>query len=102
MHDKRDPGLFKEEFINTEMLCLCGKFYCCYDVTTNKFEISSKSLNKHLHKQSSDGLFEKYRRLLDQNIKTTSTNRGFRANSHIVTTYEQIEKSISKIYAKEF
>ena len=28
-HDKREPGLFKEEFRCTEMLCLCSKTYCC-------------------------------------------------------------------------
>ena len=26
-HDKREPGLFKEEFRCTEMLCLCSKTY---------------------------------------------------------------------------
>ena len=30
-HDKREPGLFKEEFMCSEMLCLCSKTYCCYD-----------------------------------------------------------------------
>ena len=30
-HDKREPGLFKEKFRCSEMLCLCGKTYCCYD-----------------------------------------------------------------------
>ena len=34
-HDERLPGLFKEEFRCTEMLCLCSKTYCCYDVTSN-------------------------------------------------------------------
>ena len=28
-HDKREPGLFKEESRCTEMLCLCSKTYCC-------------------------------------------------------------------------
>ena len=32
-HDKREPGLSKVEFRCTEMLCLCSKTYCCYDVT---------------------------------------------------------------------
>ena len=31
--DKREPGLFKEEFRCMEMLCLCSKTYCCYEVT---------------------------------------------------------------------
>ena len=30
-HDKREPGLFNEEFRCAEMLCLCSKTYCCYD-----------------------------------------------------------------------
>ena len=54
-HDKREPGLFKEEFRCTEMLCLCKKTYCCYDVNSNKLEFSSKGLNKRVLEQSGDG-----------------------------------------------
>ena len=45
-HDKREPGLLKEEFRCTEMLCLCSKTYCCYDSISNKYKFSSKALNK--------------------------------------------------------
>ena len=45
-HDKREPGLFKEEFRCSEMLCLCSKTYCCYDRKCNKYKFSSKGLNK--------------------------------------------------------
>ena len=62
-HDKRESGLFKEEFRCTEMLCLCSKTYCCYDVTSNKLKISSKGLNKRVLEQSVDGPLEKYRGL---------------------------------------
>ena len=45
-HDKREPGLFKEEFRCTEMLCLCRKTCCCcYEVASNKPNFSSKCLN---------------------------------------------------------
>ena len=27
-HDQREPGLFKEEFIYAELLCLCSNTYC--------------------------------------------------------------------------
>ena len=54
-HDKGEPGLFKEEFRCTEMLCLCSKTYCCYDVTSNKLTFSSKGLNKRVLEQSGDG-----------------------------------------------
>ena len=51
-HDKKEPGLFKEEFRCTEMLCICSKIYCCYDVTFNELEFSSKGLNKRVLEQS--------------------------------------------------
>ena len=35
-HDKREPGLFKEETRCAETLCLCSKTYCCYDRKSNK------------------------------------------------------------------
>ena len=51
-HDKREPGLFREEFRCTEMLCLYSKTYCCYDVTSNKVKFSSKGLNKRVLEES--------------------------------------------------
>ena len=77
-HDQRDLGLFKEEFRCTEMLCLCSKIYCCYDVTSNKLKFSSKCLNKRVLKQSDDGPLEKYCRVLNEKVKVTSNTRGFR------------------------
>ena len=77
-HHKRNPGLFKEEFRCTEMLCLCSKTYCCYDVTSNKLKFSSKGLNKRVLEQSGDRLLEKYRRVLNEKVNVTSNNRGFR------------------------
>ena len=45
-HDKREPGLFKEEFRCSEMLCLCSKSYCCYDRKSKKYKLSGRGLNK--------------------------------------------------------
>ena len=53
-HDNREPGLFKEEFRCTELLCLCGKTYCCYEVSSNKPKFSSKGLNKRVLEESDD------------------------------------------------
>ena len=47
-HDKREPGLFKEEFRCMEVLCLCSKTYCCYDSNSNKYIFSSKGLNNRM------------------------------------------------------
>ena len=60
-HDKREPGLFKEEFRCTEMLCLCSKTYCCYDSKSDIFKFSSKGLNKRTLDDTGDGPMSKYR-----------------------------------------
>ena len=58
--DKPEPGLFKEEFRCTEMLCLCSKTYCCYDSNSNKYNFSSKGLNKRTLEDCGDGPISKY------------------------------------------
>ena len=99
-HDKREPGLFKEEFRCTEMLYLCSKTYCGYDVTSNKLKFSSKGLNKHVVEQSGDSPLEKCRRVLKKRVKVTSNKRGIRTTNHSVATYEQVKKSLSYFYPK--
>ena len=82
-HDKREPGLFKDEFRCAEMLCLCSKKYCCYDKQTNKHKCSSKGLNKATLEECGD------RKDLEEAVNVTSTNRRFRTIQHSVATYEQ-------------
>ena len=93
-HDKTEPGLFKEEFRCTEMLCLCSKIYCCNDVTSNKLKLGSKGLNKRVLEASGDGPLEKHRRVLNETVNVFSNNRGFRTNNHSVATYEQVKKGL--------
>ena len=99
-HDKREPGLFKEEFRCTEKLCLCSKTYCCCDVTAIKLKISSEGLDKRVMEQSGDGPLENYRRVLQEKVNVTSNNRGFRTNNHSVATFEQVKKRLSYFYPK--
>ena len=99
-HEKRELGLFKEEFRCTEMLCLCSKTYCCYDSNSNKYKFSSKGLNKRTLEDYGDGPMAKYRKVLDEFINVTSTNRGFRPVHHSVATYEQTKKGLSYFYPK--
>ena len=54
-YDEREPGLFKEDFSCTEMLCLCSKNCCCYDCNTNKYKFLSKNLNKRTLEDCGDG-----------------------------------------------
>ena len=51
-HNKREPGLFKEELRCTKMLCLCINTYCCYDVPSNKLKFGSEGLNKGVFKEA--------------------------------------------------
>ena len=99
-HDKREPGLLKEEFRCTEMICLCSKTYCCYDAKSDKYKFNSKGLNKRTLEETGDGPFEKYRRVMEEIINSTSTNRGFRTINHCVATYEQTKKGLSHFYPK--
>ena len=42
----------------------------------------------------------KYRKVLDEIINVTSTNRGLRTVHHSATTYEQTKKGLSYFYPK--
>ena len=99
-HDRREPGLFEEEFRCTEMLCLCSKTNSCYDVTSFKFKLSSKALNQRVLEQSGVGPQEKCRSVLNENVNVTSINRGFRTNNLSGATYEQIRKTLTYFYLK--
>ena len=95
-HDKREPGLFKEEFRCTEMLCLCSKTYCCYDAKSNKYKFSSKGLNKRTFEDSGDGPMAKYQKVLIEQENVTSTNRVFRTFLYIsqLHTFESSRQPI--------
>ena len=93
-HDKREPGLFKEEFRCSEKLCLCSKTYCCYDRKSNKYNFGSKGLNKRTPEDCGDRPMSRYRKVLEEAVNVTSTNRGYRTMKHSVATYEQTKKGI--------
>ena len=74
-HDKQEPGLIKEEFCCTGVLCLCSKTYCCYDSKSDKIKFNSKGLNKRTLEDTGDGPMSKYRQVLIEAVKLKSTNR---------------------------
>ena len=81
------------------------KFYVCVArhiaaMTTSPFKFSNKGLNKRVLENSGDGPMSKYRRMLDEAINLTSTNRGFSTINHMVATYEQTRKGLSYFYPK--
>ena len=99
-HDKRDPGLVREEFRCTKTVCLCSKTYCCYDIKSQKYKFSSKGLNTRALEDSGDGPMAKYRQVLDKAVNLKTTNRGFKMINYAVATYEQTKKRLSYFYPK--
>ena len=88
-HDRLEPGLFKEKFFCTEMICLCSITFCCNYSQLNNFTFSSEKLRKRTLEDSGDGPISKCRKVLEEVIIVTSTNWGFRTIQHDVATYEQ-------------
>ena len=78
------------------MLCYCSKIYCCYH-KSDKLKLSGKGLNKGVPENSGDGLMSKNRRVRDESINLTPTNRGFRIVNQTVAAYEQTKKGLSYI-----
>ena len=97
-HDKGELGPFKEEFCCTEG-CVCAA-NCCFDSNSNKYKFSSKNLSKRTLEDCGDGPMAKYREVLDEFVKVTSTNRGFQTVHHSVATYDQTKKGLSYFYPK--
>ena len=54
-----------------------------------KLKLSSKGLKNGILKQSSDGLLEKCRKVLDDRVNNASTKRSFRTNDHTIVTRKQ-------------
>ena len=100
-HNRREPGLFEEEFRCTEMKCLCSETYCCYDSMSNEFKFSSKGLKKRTLQESADGPMSRYCRVLLEVIILTSSKKFFRTIQHAVATYEQTKKCSSSFYPEK-
>ena len=64
--------------------------------TTN----SSKGLIKRNLEECGDGPLSKYRKVLQEAVNVTPTNRGFGTIQHRVATYEQTKKRLSYFYPK--
>ena len=82
------------------MLCLCSKTNCSYDRKSNKYTFSSNRLNKRTLEDCGGGPMSEYRKVLQETVNVTSTNRGFRTSQHSVATYEQAKKTLSYFYPK--
>ena len=80
-HNKREPGLFKEEFRCSEMLCLCSKsIVATIERVTSTISVARDSI-KELWK-TGDGLSESVRRGSQSyfNQQRISNNETYRRN----------------------
>ena len=81
--------------------CVSVAKHCCYDKQTDKHKFSSKGLKKITLEECGDsGPMPKYRKVLEEAVNVTSSNRGLRTTQHSVATYEQTMKGRSYSYPK--
>ena len=97
----RESQASSKKNLYVQKCCVSSKTYCCYDKHTNKYKFSSKRLNKRTLEDCGDGgSMSKYRKVLEESVNVTSTNRGFRTIQHSVATYEQTKKGLSYFYPR--
>ena len=92
--------VFSKRSFVVRKCCVCAAKPIVVDSNSNKYKFSSKDLIKRTLEDYGDGPMAKYRKVLDEFINVTSTNRGFRNVHHSVATYEQTKKGLSYFYPK--
>ena len=99
-HVKRKPGLFKEEFSCTEMLCLCSKTYCCYDRKSDMYKFSSTGLIKRTLEDCGDsGAHVKVSKRVRRGSQGYFNEQRIWKMKHSVATYKQTKKGLSYFYS---
>jgi hypothetical protein len=95
MYDKREPGLFKEEWHGDGIIALCSKTYYCFGPRGDKY--SCKGLNK---RQETPLSASRYLDVLKHQTAGAGTNRGFRLKGNDMVTYRQKKEALSYMYIK--
>ena len=92
--DKRQSGLFKEEWRGSGIVSLCSKTYYCFG-DVNKY--SCKGVNK---KQQKPLTASRYLDVLKTTCTDHATNRGLRMLNGHMATYSQEKEALSYLYVK--
>lgn len=95
-HERRTPGLFKEEYKGDGMIALNSKTYCCWRDDDPNVKVSSKGISKRTNKLTK----EQFKRVLYSKIKHTGVNRGFVCKQNRMFTYKQLKCALTFFYAK--
>ena len=93
--DKRTSGLFKQEAIGTEMICLSSKTYVLKESDTN-CKYSCKGINKSCVTSP----LQTYKSVLDSKEPVSAQNVGFRARNNTIWTYQQERQGFGYFYCK--
>ena len=94
-YDRREPGLFKEEWRGDGIVALCSKTYYCFGGKKDK--LSCKGLNKH---QSRPLTAQRFLDVLSSKTAGSGVNRGFRLVNGKMVTYTQQKNALSYLYIK--
>ena len=96
--DRRQPGLFKEEYRGIGIVALCSKTYYCFgDQTTGQVDKHScKGLNKQRNNLTKDAYLE----VLRTQKSGGGVNKSFRTDGKHIYTYQQQRQSLSFFYPK--
>ena len=94
-YDRREPGLFKEEWRGDGIVALCSKTYYCFGGKKDK--LSCKGLNK---RQSRPLTAQRFLDVLSSKTTGSGVNRGFRLVNGKMVTYTQQKNALSYLYIK--
>ena len=93
-HDRRTPGLFKEEFVGDGIVALNSKTYYCWGDNSSKY--STKGISKKLNATTK----EQFLRVLQTKDPICGVNKGFVKKDNDIYTYSQLRTGLTYFYAK--
>ena len=102
-HDKRESQVSSKKTLGVQKCCVSVAKHIVVMIKrlTSTSLAASKWLNKRtLEECGGGGPMSKYRKVLEEAVNGTPTNRGFRTIQQSVATYEQTKKGLSYFYPK--
>ena len=96
-YDKKLPGICKEEWRGSKMICLCSKSYVA--VSSDKPENIKFSL-KGVNKRNFVDPTDQFQKVLQTQQTHMAVNRGIRLRGNTLFTYEQSKKAMTYFYIK--
>ena len=96
LFDKREPGVFKTEFVGDEMISLCSKTYFAENRELQVSKLNCKGANK----KRVENPKEKFKNVLQQKRPEMCENIGIRSKDNTMCTYKQSKVGFNYFYVK--